>query len=177
MTHRWESKFSITKIRSTWPCSKFQQNFGILSFSFSQFKLCLGFRGCLNILFGNEVIHSYPYYLPLWKTGYCWFSKENPPIFFIQKRILRVKFLHISDLFSSYMKMVVSAIEARFRRIFMRIIAISPGFSVSPEKNFQIFWYKCVFSESNFCICQICFLTSRWFSLQWKLDSVAFSYV
>ena len=27
------------KIRSTWPCSKFQQNFSILSFSFSQFKL------------------------------------------------------------------------------------------------------------------------------------------
>ena len=49
MTHRWESKFSITKIRSTRPCSKFQQNFGILSFSFSQFKLCLGFRGCPKI--------------------------------------------------------------------------------------------------------------------------------
>ena len=53
------------KIRSTWPCSKFQQNFSILSFSFSQFKLCLGFRGCPDILFGNEVIHSYSYYLPL----------------------------------------------------------------------------------------------------------------
>ena len=36
-----------------------------LSFSFSLFKLCLGFRGCPNILFRNEVIHSYPYYLPL----------------------------------------------------------------------------------------------------------------
>ena len=65
MTHRWKSKFSITKIRSTWPCSKFQRNSGHLSFSFSLFKLCLGFRGCPNILFRNEVIHSYPYYLPL----------------------------------------------------------------------------------------------------------------
>ena len=64
-SHRWESKFSITKIRSTWPCSKFQQNSHHLSFSFSLFKLCLGFRGCPNILFGNEVIHTYPYYLSL----------------------------------------------------------------------------------------------------------------
>ena len=54
-------------------------------------------------------------------------------------RIFRVKFLHISDMFSSYKKMVVSAIEARFRRIFMRIIAILPRFSDFPEKNFQIF--------------------------------------
>ena len=142
MTHRWESKFFITKIRSTWPCSKFQQNFGILSFSFSQFKLCLGFRWCPNILFGNEVIHSYPYYLPLWKTGFCWFSKENPPNFLIQKRILRVKFLHISDHFSSYKQMVFSAIEARFRRIFMRIIAILPGFSTFSNNSRTRLRYK-----------------------------------
>ena len=32
---------------------------------FSLFKLCFGFRGCPNILFGNEVIHSYLYYLSL----------------------------------------------------------------------------------------------------------------
>ena len=61
------------------------------------------------------------------------------PNFLIQKRILRVKFLHISDLFSSYKKMVFSAMEARFRRIFIRIIAILPGFSDFPKKNFQIF--------------------------------------
>ena len=35
--------------------------------------------------------------------------------------------------------MVFSAMEARFRRIFMRIIAILPGFSDFPVKNFQIF--------------------------------------
>ena len=96
---------------------------------FSLFKLCLGFRGCPNILFGNEVIHSYPYYLSFWKTRFCWFSKKKTPNFLIQKRILRVKFLYISDLCSSYREMVFSAIEARFRRIFMRITAILPGFS------------------------------------------------
>ena len=37
-----------------------------LSFSFSLFKLCLGFYLILpTILFGNEVIHSYPYYSSL----------------------------------------------------------------------------------------------------------------
>ena len=56
------------------------------------------------------------------------FSREKLPNFLIQKRILRVNFLHISDLFS-YKQMVFSAIEARFRRIFMRTIAILPGFS------------------------------------------------
>ena len=142
MTHRWKSKFSITKIRSTWPCSKFQQNSGHLSFSFSLFKLCLGFRGCPNILFRNEVIHSYPYYLPLWKTGFCWFSKRKTPNFLIQKRIFRVNFLHISDLFSSYKQMVFSAIEARFRRIFMRTIAILPGFSTFSKNSRTRLRYK-----------------------------------
>ena len=33
MTHRWESKFSVKNIRSTWPCSKFQQKSRHLSFS------------------------------------------------------------------------------------------------------------------------------------------------
>ena len=145
---------------------------------FSLIKLCLGFRLCPNISFGKEVIHSYPYYLSLWKAGFCWFSKEKTPNFLIQKRILRVKFLHISDIFSSNKQMIFSAMEAWFRRIFIRIIAILPGFSDFPEKNFQIFWYKYVFSESSFCIFKIFFLlTSRWFSQQWKLDSVAFSYV
>ena len=47
----------------------------------------------------------------------------------IKIRIFRVKFLHISDLFASNKQMVFSAIEARFRRIFMRIIAVLQGFS------------------------------------------------
>ena len=38
--------------------------------------------------------------------------------------------MQISDLFSSDKQMVFSAIEARFRRIFMRIIAILPGCSI-----------------------------------------------
>ena len=204
MTHRWKSKFSITKIRSTWPCSKFQQNSGHLSFSFSLFKLCLGFRGCPNILFRNEVIHSYPYYLPLWKTGFCWFSKRKTPnfliqkrifrvnflhisdVFFlqadgflsngslipshfhahncnsarfflifqikrpnflIQKRIFRVNFLHISDMFSSYKQMVFSAMEARFRRLFIRIIAVLQCFPAFPEKNFKFFDTKTYFKS------------------------------
>ena len=89
--HRWESKFSVKKTRSTWPCSKFQQKSCHLSFSFSLFKLCLGFRGCPNNLFGNEVIHSYPYYLS----------------FFVKNRILltfrgkNTKFFYINTYFQS----------------------------------------------------------------------------
>ena len=57
------------------------------------------------------------------------------------------KFLHISDLFASNKQMIFSAIEARFRRIFIRIIAILPGFSFffqtiqgqgSEISNFQV---------------------------------------
>ena len=121
------------------------QNFNKTFKFFSQFKLFSGFRGWPSILFGNEVVHSHSYYLSLWKTGFCGFSKEKTPNFLIQKRNLRVKFLHISDLFSSYKQMVFSVMEARFRHIFMRIIAISPGVSDFPEKNLQIFGYKYVF--------------------------------
>ena len=60
-------------------------------------------------------------------------------MFLIQKLILRINFLHISDIFSSYKQMVFSAMEARYCRIFMRIIAILPGFPDFPEKNFQMF--------------------------------------
>ena len=49
--------------------------------------------------------------------GFSDFPEKNFH-FFIQKRILRVKFLHIPDLFSFYKQMAFSAIEARFRRIF-----------------------------------------------------------
>ena len=44
--------------------------------------------------------------------------------------MLRVKFLPISDIFSSYKQIVFSAIEARFCRIFMRTIATLPDFSI-----------------------------------------------
>ena len=53
-----------------------------------------------------------------------------------------LKFLHISDLFSSYKQVVFSAMEAQSRRISIGIIAFLPGFSDFPEKNFQIFLYK-----------------------------------
>ena len=65
------------------------------------------------------------------------FSREKLPNFLIQKRIFRVKFLHISDLFSSYKQMVSSAIEARFCRIFMRIIVILRSFSIFFFKQFK----------------------------------------
>ena len=63
------------------------------------------------------------------------------PNFLIQKRILRVNFLHISDLFS-YKQMVFSAIEARFRRIFMRTIAILPCFSTFSNNSGTRLRYK-----------------------------------
>ena len=49
--------------------------------------------------------------------------------------LLGVKFMHIPDIFSSYKEMVFSAIEARFRRIFMQKIAILPGFSFFFSNN------------------------------------------
>ena len=70
------------------------------------------------------------------------FSREKLPNFLIQKRILRVNFLHISDLFSSYKQMVFSAIEARFRRILMRTIAILPGFSTFSNNSRTRLRYK-----------------------------------
>ena len=67
------------------------------------------------------------------------FSREK--LFSIQKRILRVNFLHISDLFS-YKQMVFSAIEARFCGIFMRTIAILPGFSTFSKNSRTRLRYK-----------------------------------
>ena len=52
------------------------------------------------------------------------FPRKKTPNFLKQKRTLRVNFLHIPDLFPSDKQMAFSAIGARFRRIFMRIIAI-----------------------------------------------------
>ena len=61
---------------------------------------------------------------------FSYFSREKLPNFLIQKRILRVNFLHISD------------IEARFRRIFMRTIAILPGFSTFSNNSRTRLRYK-----------------------------------
>ena len=91
--------------------------------------------------------------------------------------ILKVKFLHISDLLFSYKQMVFPAIKAPLlRRILMRIFAVLPGFLLWKKRIFDqisVFW------RSNFCIFQIFyFLTSRWFSQQLKLlCSVGFWWV
>ena len=70
------------------------------------------------------------------------------PNFLIQKRIFRVNFLHISYMFSSYKQMIFSAMEAWFRRIFMRIIAILPGFfSDFPDKTSKFFDTKTYFQS------------------------------
>ena len=78
MTHRWESKFSITKIRSTWPCSKFQQNSGHLSFSFSLFKLCLGFRGCPNYFIMKSACKKKTYLKYAEKRVFSLENQQNP---------------------------------------------------------------------------------------------------
>ena len=63
--------------------------------------------------------------------------------------ILKVKFLHISDLLFSYKQMVFPAIKAPLlRRILMRIIAVLPGF-FAVKKTY--FW-------SAFCILKVKFL-------------------
>ena len=95
----------------------------------------------------------------LWKKTYFWSDIC----------ILKVKFLHISDLLFSYKQMVFPAIKAPLlRRILMRIFAVLPGFFAVKKK--LIFDQLSVFWRSNFCIFQIFyFLTSRWFSQQLKL--------
>ena len=95
----------------------------------------------------------------LWKKTYFWSDFC----------ILKVKFLHISDLLFSYKQMVFPAIKAPLlRRILMRIFAVLPGFFAVKKK--RIFDQLSVFWRSNFCIFQIFyFLTSRWFSQQLKL--------
>ena len=66
------------------------------------------------------------------------FPRKNTKKFFDTKTYFRslhifnsayVSILHISDIFSSYKQIIFSAMEGRFRRIFMRINAILPGFS------------------------------------------------
>ena len=90
----------------------------------------------------------------LWKKTYFWSDFC----------ILKVKFLHISDLLFSYKQMVFPAIKAPLlRRILMRIFAVLPGFFCCEKK--RIFDQISVFWRSNFCIFQgFHFLTSRWFS-------------
>ena len=78
---------------------------------FSLFKLCWGlYLNLPNILFENEVIHSYPYFF-CEKPDFVDFPRKTP-IFLIRKRILRVKILHISETFSSYKQIVFSAMGA-----------------------------------------------------------------
>ena len=116
------------KIRSTWPCSKFQQNS-----RHSRFSVYLSFVWDFEnaqIFYSEMKLYIVIHIIYLCeKPDSGDFPMKKHQIFLIQKRILRVKFLHISDIFSSYKQMVFSAIEARFRRIFMRKIAILPGFS------------------------------------------------
>ena len=90
----------------------------------------------------------------LWKKTYFWSDFC----------ILKVKFLHISDLLFSYKQMVFPAIKAPLlHRILMRIFAVLPGFFAVKKK--RIFDQISVFWRSNFCIFQgFHFLTSRWFS-------------
>ena len=97
---------------------------------------------------------------------FCCEKKTN---FWSDFCILKVKFLHISDLLFSYKQMVFPAIKAPLlRRILMRIFAVLPGFFAVKKK--RIFDQLSVFWRSNFCIFQIFyFLTSRWFSQQLKL--------
>ena len=75
----------------------------------------------------------------LWKKTYFWSAFC----------ILKVKFLHISDLLFSYKQMVFPAIKAPLlRRILMRIFAVLPGF---------LLWKKTCFL-SDFCILKVKFL-------------------
>ena len=66
------------------------------------------------------------------------FCCEKKTYFWSAFCILKVKFLHISDLLFSYKQMVFPAIKAPLlRRILMRIFAVLPGF---------LLWKKNVFS-------------------------------
>ena len=96
---------------------------------FSLFKFCWGFFYICQIFYSEMklyiIIHIIYFCEKLDSVN---FPRKKQQIFLIQKRILRVKFLHISDNFSSYKQMVFSTIEARFRRIFMIIIAFCQVF-------------------------------------------------
>ena len=103
------------------------------------------------------------------------FCFEKTPYFWSDFCILKVKFLHISDLLFSYKQMVFPEIKALFRRILMHIFAILPGFFNFAVKKKRIFDQIVVIWRSNFCIFQIFyFLTSRWFSQKLMLYSVVF---
>ena len=103
------------------------------------------------------------------------FCCEKTPYFWSDFCILKVKFLHISDLLFSYKQMVFPEIKALFRRILMHIFAILPGFFNFAVKKKRIFDQIVVIWRSNFCIFQIFyFLTSRWFSQKLMLYSVVF---
>ena len=83
----------------------------------------------------------------------------------IQKRIFRVKFLHISGMFTSYKQMVSSAMEARFRSIFMRIIEILPGFSNFPVSLRFTDYLKFLEEQSE---------TKLVFNFRWTIDEALY---
>ena len=121
MTHRWESKFSITKIRSTSPCSKFQQNSRHLNFSV-YLSFVWDFEDaqifCLEMKL-YIIIHII--YL-CEKPDSVDFPRKKHQIFYT-KTYFKSQISAYLRYFSSYKQMVFSAMGARFRRIFMRIIA------------------------------------------------------
>ena len=88
MGHRWtiddpSMAIEIFSQKKSFDLAMFKSSTKVSPFKFfSLFKFCLEFRGCPIISFGNEAIHSYPNYLSLWKTGFCWFSKEKNTKFF-----------------------------------------------------------------------------------------------
>ena len=96
---------------------------------FSLFKFCLGFRGCPNILFGNEL------YIVIHIIYLC----EKPDsVDFPRKKhqsqisaYFRYFFFLQADCFLSNGCLIPLH--------FQRIIAILPGFSDFPEKNVQFF--------------------------------------
>ena len=71
---------------------------------FNLFKLCLGFRECPNILFGNEIKHSFPCYL----VGRQFVPRENSSQATIRpkfrKATIRLKRQFVPSVISSHFK-------------------------------------------------------------------------
>ena len=64
---------------------------------------------------------------------------------------------------SSYKQMVFSAMEARFRRLFIRIIAVLPGFLIFQIKRPNFLIQKRIFSQSSAYFRYVCFLEADGF--------------
>ena len=102
---------------------------------FSLFKFCLGFRGCPNILFGNEVIHSYPILFIFVKNRILLIFQGKKHHFFDTKTYFQSQ---ISAYFKSFFFLQADgflSIEARFRCIFMGIIARFARFFIFFSNN------------------------------------------